>query len=120
MHVLELDPLLSKIHRPAAAGCQVDGADRGLGGQVQGIRRGGATGNDGLAALLRHCLHGLFDRRRSSAKATFDGPHVDATTSPDELSALGQTRKGLVDRSTIPEMQRLFAERGEPSDICSA
>ncbi len=41
-HVLELDRLLSKGHRPATAGCQVDGADRDLGGQAQGICRGGA------------------------------------------------------------------------------
>jgi len=42
-HMLELDRLLSKVHRPAAAGCQVDGADRDLCGRAQGVRRGGAV-----------------------------------------------------------------------------
>lgn len=82
-----------------------------LGGQAEGIRSGGTVRDDDLAALLRHGLYGLFDRRRPAAKPAFDGPHIGAAAGPDKLGAFGQARQGLVQGGPISEMQKALCRK---------
>jgi hypothetical protein len=59
--VPQLNDLLAQIHRPAAAGCQIDLPDRHLGCQAKRVGRRSAVRYDDFAALERERFDRLLD-----------------------------------------------------------
>lgn len=84
--MLKLDLLASDVHCPAAPGGQVDGANRNLRREPQGIGGGRSIRTDDFATLMCDGLYRLLDSRRPGPEPGFDGFNVDPTPSPDQFS----------------------------------